>query len=193
MAAPAPDTLSVDTPEDLEAAKFMALQIANSNAIMNVPEFNPIGLKGKRIITSGMGKAGQIAQLAASLLASNGVTSHFIHPADAQHGELGRIEKTDTLLLFSNSGETRELIELCELTENEKYVVTSNPQSTLAQMCVPILTGNPLEVCPLGLTPSTSLSTMLLITQHILFSITEINRIEYGKLHHGGYLGQKSR
>jgi arabinose-5-phosphate isomerase len=188
-----PDTLSVDTEEDLQLAQLHGLKAVNCKAINGVDNFCPKALQGQRIITSGMGKAGQIAQLAASLFASNGITSHFLHPADAQHGDLGRVEPTDALLLFSNSGETRELIELCQLTKNKKYLITSKPDSTLGKLCQTFSIGNPAEACTLGLTPSTSLMAMLLAIQHILFSLSTITRKEYGNLHHGGYLGQKAR
>ena len=157
--------------------------------------------KGK-LVTSGMGKAGQIAMNIATTFCSTGIPSVFLHPSEAQHGDLGIVRKNDVMLLISNSGKTRELLELVELTrglvpEMQFIVITGNPDSPLAAeatICLP--TGAPKEVCPLGLTPTTSTTVMTVIGD--LLVVGTMKRINFGypdyaKRHHGGYLGSKSR
>lgn len=158
-------------------------------------------MKGK-LVASGMGKAGQIALNIATTFSSTGTPAVFLHPSDAQHGDLGVVQPNDVLLLISNSGKTREILELVELAENlysnlPLIVITSNGDSQLAQMAdVCIETGNPKEVCVLGLTPSTSTTVMTVIGDVLVVLMMKrigFNNEEYAKRHHGGYLGHKSR
>lgn len=157
---------------------------------------------GGNLITSGMGKAGQIAMNIATTFCSTGTPAYFLHPSEAQHGDLGIVRKNDVMLLISNSGKTRELLELVELTrglvpEMQFIVITGNPDSPLAAeatICLP--TGAPKEVCPLGLTHTTSTTVMTVIGD--LLVVGTMKRINFGypdyaKRHHGGYLGSKSR
>ena len=157
--------------------------------------------KGK-LIVSGMGKAGQIAQNIATTFCSTGTPSVFLHPSDAQHGDLGLIAEQDALLVISNSGNTREIIELIELADRlyaklPLIVITGDCQSSIAQVAQAcISTGNPAEVCPLGLTPSTSTTVMTVIGDALVVSMMKrigFTSAEYAKRHHGGYLGDKSR
>ena len=76
--------------------------------------------KGGKLVTSGMGKAGQIAMNIATTFCSTGIPSVFLHPSEAQHGDLGILQKNDLLLLISNSGKTREIVELTELAARLK-------------------------------------------------------------------------
>jgi arabinose-5-phosphate isomerase len=157
--------------------------------------------KGK-LVASGMGKAGQIALNIATTFSSTGTPSVFLHPSDSQHGDLGVVQENDILFLISNSGKTREILELVELAEIlhpglPLIVISGNPESTLAQNADAfIYTGNPAEVCPLGLSPTTSTTVMTVIGDALVVSL--MNKIgftseEYAKRHHGGYLGDKSR
>ncbi|MEL6420708.1 MAG: SIS domain-containing protein, partial [Pseudomonadota bacterium] len=89
-----------------------------------------------RIIVSGMGKSGHIARKIASTLASTGTPAHFVHPAEASHGDLGMMAKGDVALVLSNSGETPELSDLISYTRRfgiPMIGVASNPASTLLQ------------------------------------------------------------
>ena len=128
---------------------------------------------GGKLITSGMGKAGQIAMNIATTFSSTGTPAFFLHPSEAQHGDLGIVRDNDIMLLISNSGKTRELLELVELTRGlvpdmKFIVITSNSESSLAKDAdVCLLTGAPKEVCPLGLTPTTSTTVMTLSLIHI--------------------------
>jgi arabinose-5-phosphate isomerase len=164
--------------------------------------YQKVHKEGGKVIASGMGKAGQIAENIATTFSSTGTPAVFIHPSEAQHGDLGVIRENDVLLVLSNSGKTREILELVELTHNlynnlPLIVITGNPDGELPKIAeVSIFTGNPREVCPLGLTPTTSTTTMTVIGDILV--VLEMKKIgfsnaDYAKRHHGGYLGQKSR
>ncbi|MCF6358394.1 MAG: SIS domain-containing protein [Draconibacterium sp.] len=164
--------------------------------------FQQVHNKKGKLVASGMGKAGQIAANIATTFSSTGTPSVFLHPSDSQHGDLGIIQENDVLLLISNSGKTREIIELVQLANNlhpglPLIVISSNPESELAKNTEAfIYTGNPKEVCPLGLSPTTSTTVMTVIGDALVVSM--MNKIgftneEYAKRHHGGYLGDKSR
>lgn len=154
------------------------------------------------LIMSGMGKAGQVARNIATTFSSTGTPAFFLHPSEAQHGDLGIVRKNDIMLLISNSGKTRELIELVNLTRGlvpdmKFIVITGNPDSPLAaEANICLSTGGPKEVCPLGLTPTTSTTVMTVIGDILV--VETMKRIhftnkDYAKRHHGGYLGTKSR
>jgi arabinose-5-phosphate isomerase len=156
--------------------------------------------KGK-LICSGMGKAGQIAVNISTTFSSTGTPAVFLHPSDAQHGDLGVIQENDILLLISNSGKTREIIELITLSRQLYHlpiiVITGNMQGELIKHAsVVIHTGSPDEVCPLGLTPTTSTTTMTVIGDILVVLMMEkigFTAADYAQRHHGGYLGLKSR
>lgn len=155
-----------------------------------------------RLITSGMGKAGQIALNMATTFSSTGTPAYFLHPSEAQHGDLGMIREEDTLLIISNSGKTREVIELVDLARIMHpslpiILITGRAESELAGMVdICLSTGNPAEVCPLGLTPTTSTTCMTVLGDVLVVSLmqrTGFSHREYAVRHHGGYLGHKSR
>ncbi|HPT11936.1 MAG TPA: SIS domain-containing protein [Bacteroidales bacterium] len=184
-----------------------------AEAILNIPVTENYGeiiqliykhvhqLNGK-LVTSGMGKAGQIAHNIATTFSSTGTPSIFLHPSEAQHGDLGVLQKNDLLLVISNSGKTREILELLDLKNNlypeiPVIVITGNDKSPLWERAdVAISTGGPAEVCPLGLTPTTSTTVMTVIGDALVTLMMEkigFTMTEYSKRHHGGYLGDKSR
>lgn len=159
--------------------------------------------RGGKLVTSGMGKAGQIAMNIATTFCSTGTPAVNLHPSEAQHGDLGVIQPNDVLLLISNSGKTREIVELISLAR-ELYdtplpiiVITGDPESMLASEADVVLpTGGAPEVCPLGMTPTTSTTVMTVIGDVLVVNVmnrTGFTRAEYAKRHHGGYLGQVSR
>lgn len=186
---------------------------AEANAIKNIPItgnyenaanliHHHVHTLGGKLVTSGMGKAGQIALNMATTFSSTGTPAVFLHPSEAQHGDLGVVQTNDILLVISNSGKTREIIELIELARylysHLKFIViSSNPDSPLAaQATVFLHTGNPSEVCTLGLTPTTSTTVMTTMGDALVVMLmTKIGftKKEYAKRHHGGYLGEKSR
>ena len=184
-----------------------------SQAILNIPvtdEFEKaisliveqIHIKKGKLVTSGMGKAGQIAMNIATTFCSTGIPSVFLHPSEAQHGDLGILQENDLILVISNSGKTREIIELLSLASNlypelKFIVITGNAQSELAYKAdVCLFTGAPEEVCPLGLTPTTSTTLMTVIGDLLVVNTmlaTGFDNKQYALRHHGGYLGQLSR
>lgn len=157
---------------------------------------------GGKLVTSGMGKAGQIAMNIATTFASTGIPAVTLHPSEAQHGDLGILQPSDIMLLLSNSGKTTEIVELVTLARNlypqlKFIVITGNDQSELARLAdVCLYTGGAPEVCPLGLTPTTSTTMMTVIGDVLVVNTmlaTGFTRQEYAKRHHGGYLGQKAK
>lgn len=155
-----------------------------------------------KLVTSGMGKCGQIADNIATTFSSTGIPAVFLHPSEAQHGDLGLLQPSDVMLLLSNSGRTTEIVELVELAKAlyadlPLIVITGNCDSPLARLAnVCLWTGGAPEVCPLGLTPTTSTTCMtvmgdVLVTNTML--ATGFTRQDYAARHHGGYLGLKSR
>ena len=155
-----------------------------------------------KLVTSGMGKAGEIAHNIATTFSSTGTPAIFLHPSEAQHGDLGILQKNDVLLAISNSGKTREIIDLIDLKNNlypdlPVILITGNPDSPLIQKSdCHILTGAPAEVCPIGLTPTTSTTVFTVIGDALVVIMMEkigFSAADYAKRHHGGYLGKKSR
>ena len=125
------------------------------------------GRTGK-IITTGIGKAGHIANKFAATLCSTASQAQFLHPAEAAHGDLGAVSPGDILIAFSTSGKSREVIEILELSRHlgiETVIgVTSHPDSELRKYSdVVIDMGEIEEACPLGLTPTSSMAVMLAI------------------------------
>ncbi len=184
-----------------------------AQAVLNIPVgdsfvkaieliFEHVHQKKGKLVASGMGKAGQIAANIATTFSSTGTPAVFLHPSDSQHGDLGVVQQNDILLCISNSGKTREIIELVALANRlhpglPLILISSNPNGDLVDKADAfIYTGNPKEVCPLGLTPTTSTTIMTVIGDALVVSM--MNRIgfsaeDYAKRHHGGYLGDKSR
>jgi arabinose-5-phosphate isomerase len=181
---------------------------AEANALLNIPldqNFdNAINIlhncKGK-VITTGMGKAGNIAKKVSGTLCSTGTPASFLHPGEAAHGDLGVLAPGDVIIAFSTSGKTREIIEMLELAHHfgiDKIIgITSHPDSQIRSSCNVIISmGEISEPCSLGLTPTSSTTVMLAIGDAlalILMEKKQFNKEQYGLRHHGGYLGQKAR
>ncbi|MBQ9073237.1 MAG: SIS domain-containing protein [Muribaculaceae bacterium] len=186
---------------------------AESKAISNIPVTDDyeravdaiiehVHKRGGKLVTSGMGKAGQIAMNIATTFCSTGTPAVNLHPSEAQHGDLGVLQPNDIMLLISNSGKTREIIDLVKLARNlysklPLIVITGNNESELAEMAdMTLYTGGSPEVCPLGLTPTTSTTMMTVIGDVLVVNVmrkTAFTKAQYALRHHGGYLGDKSR
>ncbi|MGM9843640.1 MAG: SIS domain-containing protein [Muribaculaceae bacterium] len=186
---------------------------AESDAIKNIPVTDQyvkaveaiverVHRRHGKLVTSGMGKAGQIAMNIATTFSSTGIPAVNLHPSEAQHGDLGVLQPNDILLLISNSGKTREIVELIPLakalySDLPIIVITGNPDSVLAEEAdIVLATGGAPEVCPLGLTPTTSTTMMTVIGDVLVVNVmkaTGFTRADYAKRHHGGYLGHLSR
>ena len=158
--------------------------------------------RGGKLVASGMGKAGQVALNIATTFSSTGTPGVFLHPGEAQHGDIGVLQPNDVMLLISNSGTTREMLDLVALTKDlhpeiPVIAMTGNPESELSRLSdVTLLTGRAPEVCPLGLTPTTSTTVMTAIGDVLIVNVMNLIGLsskEYSKRHHGGFLGHKSR
>lgn len=154
-----------------------------------------------KIITTGIGKAGYIANKFAATLCSTATPAVFVHPAEAAHGDLGLVDTHDVLIAFSTSGKSREVLEILELGRHLGVAtiigVTSHPDSELRDRSDLVLDmGEIEEPCPLGLTPSASMAVMLAISDAIALSLMEqkgVTKEDWGLRHHGGYLGRAAR
>jgi len=158
--------------------------------------------RGGKLVTTGMGKAGQIAMNMATTFSSTGTPAVFLHPSEAQHGDLGVLQPNDIVILVSNSGKTCEIIDLVDLlhglySDIPTIVITGSPGSPLTELAdITLLTGGAPEVCPLGLTPTTSTTMMTVIGDVLVVNVMraiDFKVEEYAKRHHGGYLGHVSR
>ena len=121
----------------------------------------------RRVVVTGMGKPGFVAQKISATMASTGTSSYFVHPAEAAHGDLGRISRDDLVIALSNSGETEELLRLLPAirTIGARLVAvtrdTANPLARGADLTIPI--GNVEEACPMGLAPTASTAVLLAV------------------------------
>ena len=158
--------------------------------------------KGGKLVFSGMGKAGQVGHNIATTLSSTGTPSIFLHASEAQHGDLGILQSNDILFLISNSGKTNEILQLVELSKAlhpdiPVICLTGHPENELGRISnITLSTGEPQEICPLGLTPTSSTTVMTVIGDILVVLLMEkinFTRQDYAKRHHSGYLGQKSR
>ena len=154
-----------------------------------------------KVVTTGMGKAGIIAHKLAATLCSTGTPAVYLHPGEAAHGDLGVLSDGDCIVAFSNSGKTREVIEMLKLAKhlgsNQVVGITSHHDSELRDHSDVILEmGEIEEPCPLGLTPSSSIAVMNAIADALTLALMELKGItkeQYGLHHHGGYLGRIAR
>ena len=157
--------------------------------------------KGK-VVIFGVGKAGEIGKKLAVTFCSTGTPAVFMHPLEGLHGDLGLLQENDLLLAISNSGKTREILEVVPLARRlipnlPLICLTGNNPSPLAEIADLVLcTGSVLEVCPLGLTPTTSTTVMNVIGDIIVclqMAKMDFQKEEYALRHHGGYLGSVTR
>ena len=150
------------------------------------------------VIVSGIGKAGLIGQKISATLASTGTPSHFLHPAEAVHGDLGRVRKDDIVLVLSYGGETDEisrLINMVKQLEIKLLAITGDSDSTLSKHSdVVLCMGKISEVCPLGVAPSVSTACILAIGDALAFTVMKARNFsveDYVRFHPGGSLGAK--
>ncbi len=151
-----------------------------------------------RVVVAGMGKSGIIGQKISATLSSTGTPSFFLHPAEALHGDLGRLVPNDVLVALSYSGETEELLRLLDTVKRlaiPLIALTGKPASTLGQASdVSIDVGIREEACPLGLAPTASTTAMLAMGDALAMALLErrgFKEDDYAALHPGGGLGVK--
>lgn len=151
-----------------------------------------------RIIVLGMGKSGHIGRKIAATLASTGTPAFFVHPGEANHGDLGMITIKDVVLAISNSGETSEIITLLPMIKrlNVPFVsLTGNPKSTLARAAtVNLDISIEKEACPLGLAPTSSTTVTLVMGDALAIALLEARGFtaqDFALSHPGGILGRR--
>ncbi len=150
------------------------------------------------VIVTGMGKAGLVGQKIAATLASTGTRSHFLNPAEAFHGDLGRIQHGDVVLILSQSGHTEEIVRLLPSLEDlhaTVVAITTDCNSPLGQAANVVLELGPLqEACSLGLAPSTSTTAMLALGDALALVASKMRAFraeDFARFHPGGSLGRK--
>ena len=155
-----------------------------------------LGCRG-RVVVTGMGKPGFVAQKISATLASTGTPSHYLHPAEAAHGDLGRVAREDVVLALSNSGETEEILRLLPaLRKIGARVVAltrdhANPLARGADLVLPI--GAIEEACPMGLAPTASTAALLALGDALAMTVLKnrpFDLEEYALYHPGGKLGR---
>lgn len=153
-----------------------------------------------RVVVTGMGKAGFIAQKLSATLASTGTPSHFLHPAEALHGDLGRVASDDVVIALSNSGESDELVALFPAFDRlgvPLIAITGGNQSSLARAADEVLDIGPVdEACPLGLAPTASAAALLAMGDALAMAVLRsrpFSREDYAHLHPAGKLGRRLR
>ena len=149
-----------------------------------------------RIIITGMGKSGHIGKKIAASLASTGTPSFFVHPAEASHGDLGMITDDYVVIAISNSGESRELIDIlnyCKRFGIKLIAITKNQDSSLGKAGdVVLLLPNNGEACPLGLAPTSSTTATLVLGDILTIRMIErkgFSKEDFNDRHPGGKLG----
>lgn len=156
-----------------------------------------LGTEG-RVIVSGMGKSGHIARKIAATLASTGTPAHFVHPAEASHGDLGMVTKGDVALVISNSGETPELSDIIAHTRRfgiPMIGITARADSTLGRQADVVLVLPPVpEACETGIVPTTSTTMTLALGDALAIALMEHRQFtpeHFRMFHPGGKLGAK--
>jgi arabinose-5-phosphate isomerase len=151
-----------------------------------------------RVIVTGMGKSGHIANKIAATLASTGTPAFFVHPGEASHGDMGMITERDVVLALSNSGTTPEILTLLPLLKRlgiPLISMTGNAQSTLAQASDAHLdAGVATEACPLDLAPTSSTTAALVMGDALAIALLEARGFtaeDFAFSHPGGALGRK--
>lgn len=151
-----------------------------------------------RVIVTGMGKPGFIAQKVSATMSSTGTPSLYLHPAEALHGDLGRVTRDDVIIAFSNSGETEEIVKLIPIIKKigaKLISVTGRMKSTLAKNSDHAIDSSvDNEACPMGLAPTTSTTAMLALGDAIAIALLEKKNFQpkdFALFHPGGSLGKR--
>jgi arabinose-5-phosphate isomerase len=150
-----------------------------------------------RVVVTGMGKPGFVAQKISATLASTGTPSLFVHPAEAAHGDLGRIARADLVLALSNSGETEEILRLLPALRRigaRIVALTRDHQNPLARGSDLVVPLGPIEeACPLGLAPTASTAALLAVGDALAMTVLEsrpFDREDFALYHPAGKLGR---
>jgi arabinose-5-phosphate isomerase len=151
-----------------------------------------------RVVVSGIGKSGHVARKIAATLASTGTPAFFLHPADAGHGDLGMITRSDVVLALSNSGESQEILQLVPHLKRlgvPLVAITGNTSSVLARLANVVLDVSvPEEACPLNLAPTASTTATLAMGDALAVTLLEARGFtaqDFARSHPGGPLGRR--
>jgi arabinose-5-phosphate isomerase len=151
-----------------------------------------------RVVVCGIGKSGHVARKLAATLASTGTPAFFVHPAEANHGDLGMITPDDVVIMLSNSGETDELVTLAPHVRRQGasiIAMTGNEQSSLAQTAdIHLDAAVDAEACPLGLAPTASTTAMLALGDALAIALLDARGFsadDFARSHPGGALGRR--
>jgi len=181
---------------DIEAAAIKALKKNLNNDFNKIVD--KIAVIEGRVIVTGMGKPGFIAQKISATLSSTGTPSFYIHPAEAFHGDLGRVTGDDAIIAISNSGETEEITKLLPIIKKIGAVLIAmvgNDKSTLARNSDYVInTKVSKEACPLGLAPTTSTTAMLAMGDALSVALLKkkgFKEKDFAFYHPGGALGKR--
>ena len=181
---------------EIEGNAILALQDQIQDTFNDLCE-KIINTEGK-LVLMGIGKSGHIAQKISATLSSTGTPSFFIHPTEAAHGDLGMIEKQDIILVLSNSGETKEILEILPALKRcagHIFTLTNNANSTLAKAGeINIVIKANQEACPLDLTPTSSTTLALVFGDALAIALLNhrgFTRDDFARSHPAGQLGRK--
>jgi len=151
-----------------------------------------------RVVVTGMGKSGHIGGKIAATLASTGTPAFFVHPGEAQHGDLGMIQPQDVVIAISNSGETGEILTILPIIKRmgaKLIALTGNPKSSLAQQADAHLdAGVAKEACPLNLAPTSSTTAALALGDALAVALLKTRNFtpeDFARSHPGGKLGRR--
>ncbi|MBC2606832.1 KpsF/GutQ family sugar-phosphate isomerase [Pelagicoccus albus] len=183
---------------DIEIAALQATKDTLDEGFANAVRILHSTLQqGNKLILSGVGKNAHICQKLVGTLNSTGAPSTFLDPVQALHGDLGLCRQGDTVLAFSNSGETAELLRFLPMVQRfdvKTIGVTAKPDSSLAGMCDATLVYSIVkEACPLELAPTASTTAAMAIGDAVAMVLLELNAIsreDFAKYHPGGALGR---
>ena len=183
---------------DTEMSGLSAMRAALDGGLADafLTSVQAVERSGGAVVVTGMGKSGHIGRKIAATLASTGTHSHFVHPAEASHGDLGMIAPQDVVLALSWSGEAPELANIITYTRrfgNKLLAITSKPESALGRAAdIGLFLPTAEEACPNGLAPTTS-TTMQLVAGDILAVLLLERRgfsaVDFSRYHPGGKLG----
>jgi len=151
-----------------------------------------------RVVVTGMGKSGHIGGKMAATLASTGTPAFFVHPGEAQHGDLGMIQPQDVVIAISNSGETGEVLTILPIIKRmgtKLIAMTGNPKSSLARQAdVHLDAGVAKEACPHNLAPTSSTTATLALGDALAVALLKARNFtpeDFARSHPGGKLGRR--
>ena len=190
--------MEIKTGKKVIDIEIQALSLLKKNISSDFVEVVNLLFKNKgKTIVSGIGKSGHIASKIASTLSSIGSPSFYVHPSEANHGDMGMLEKKDVVILISNSGETSELLNLilhCKKLNIPIISITSELNSTLARKAsFNLLIPKNIEACPLELAPTSSTTCTLALGDALAVTLLKkkgFTENDFHQLHPGGKLGQ---